>query len=491
MNKAETSRAILKGTAIFGGTQAVTMFLNLVKGKCVAILLGAYGMGISSLLSSAIAPLHQFFSFGMSVSAVSHISSAPDAVAMRRRIIAFRRGMTLAALLATAILLLLSPLLADATFGADGSATTWFLLASPSVGFLILASCESAVIQSQRALRAIALTTAAPALLGVLVSLPLFWLWGIRGIAPSLTLVALLTWVYARCKSRVVEAALPCAGRQTWRETYGVCRQIMSFGLLSMSASLIGALVVYLTNAVINHTGGTREVAFYQTTVTITTQFASILTYALSTDFFPQLSRSASDRASLLRLVNRYAHIMLLLAAPLTAVAVVAAPLIVRVLLTPEFDAIVPLLQVMSLTLYMRAFFYPLDYISMAKADKKLYFCVEILYCNLKNILIPIPAYLLWGISGLALGVAVATLLDMPVSYLAVRRRYGIVYSRAMLSHTLLFGILLLALVLSVLYAGSLLLSLPLLLIILALSLCTLRGKLRRTRGENGYSANA
>ena len=58
MNKAEASRAILKGTALFGGTQAFTMLLNLVKGKCVAILLGAYGMGVSSLLSSAIAPLH-------------------------------------------------------------------------------------------------------------------------------------------------------------------------------------------------------------------------------------------------------------------------------------------------------------------------------------------------------------------------------------------------------------------------------------------------
>lgn len=484
MNKAEASRAILKGTALFGGTQAFTMLLNLVKGKCVAILLGAYGMGISSLLSSAIAPLHQFFSFGMSVAAVSHISNAPDDVTMRRRIIAFRRGMTVTAIITTVLLLLLSPLLANATFGSGSGSGgfTWFLLASPSAGFLILAATETAVMQSQRALRAVALTTAAPAVLGIIVSLPLFSLWGIHGIAPSLTLVAFLYWAYTRYKSRSVEAALPDAGRQTWRETYAVCRKIMSFGILSMSAALLGALVVYLTNTVINHTGGTREVGFYQTAVTITTQSTTILTFALSTDFFPQLSRSSSDRAAIFSLVNRYAQIMQLLAAPLAALFIVAAPLIVRVLLTPEFDTVVPLLQIMVLTLFMRAFFYPLDYICMAKADKTYYFCIEIVYNNLKNLLLPISAYFIWGIEGLALGFAAGAALDMAVSYLAVRHRYGIVYGSAMLFHTLLFSLLLLALLLSVLYVGTLLLTLPLLALILALSLWLLRSKLRRRR---------
>ena len=101
-----TYRHILRGTAIFGGTQVVTLLASLVRGKFVAILLGAHGMGISSLLTSALSPVIQFFSLGMPTAAVSHIAAAENDMRERaRRIVAVRRSMTQLAIMAAIYIL--------------------------------------------------------------------------------------------------------------------------------------------------------------------------------------------------------------------------------------------------------------------------------------------------------------------------------------------------------------------------------------------------
>ena len=71
-------REIIKGTAIFGGTQMISMLAGLLRGKFLAIILGAHGMGISSLLSSAIQPVQQFFAMGLPSAAGSSIAHTED-----------------------------------------------------------------------------------------------------------------------------------------------------------------------------------------------------------------------------------------------------------------------------------------------------------------------------------------------------------------------------------------------------------------------------
>ena len=85
---------ITKATAIFGGTQVMSMAANIIKGKLAACLVGAYGLGISALLYSTATPIQQLFTCGLNVSAVKDISSAPDDAERSERIICFRRMIT-------------------------------------------------------------------------------------------------------------------------------------------------------------------------------------------------------------------------------------------------------------------------------------------------------------------------------------------------------------------------------------------------------------
>ncbi|MDE5806551.1 MAG: hypothetical protein K2H76_00415, partial [Muribaculaceae bacterium] len=51
-DKENSYRSILKGISIFGGVKIFEIFINLVRGKFVAMFLGPNGMGLSSIFSN-------------------------------------------------------------------------------------------------------------------------------------------------------------------------------------------------------------------------------------------------------------------------------------------------------------------------------------------------------------------------------------------------------------------------------------------------------
>ena len=71
-------KSIMKGTAIFGGTQFFAILVNLIRGKLVALFLGPEGMGISSLMMSSMNTIQQFSSLGLNLSIVKEISKAKE-----------------------------------------------------------------------------------------------------------------------------------------------------------------------------------------------------------------------------------------------------------------------------------------------------------------------------------------------------------------------------------------------------------------------------
>ena len=67
-------RHILKYTGVFGGVQGINVLISLVRNKFVALLLGPGGMGLVSLLNTALSFISQATNLGIATSAVRHIS---------------------------------------------------------------------------------------------------------------------------------------------------------------------------------------------------------------------------------------------------------------------------------------------------------------------------------------------------------------------------------------------------------------------------------
>ena len=95
---------VLKYTGIFGGVQGLNILVSLVRNKLIALLLGPNGMGLASLFNSTVTFISQATNFGISFSAVKHVSELydrGDEAAIRHFVKVVRTWSLLTALLPT------------------------------------------------------------------------------------------------------------------------------------------------------------------------------------------------------------------------------------------------------------------------------------------------------------------------------------------------------------------------------------------------------
>ena len=424
-NTQSSFRSIMKGTAIFGGVQMVTMAINIVKGKLVAAILGATGMGISSHLMSTLSPIQQFFSFGLTTSAVKAISSTADTQTRSGLVKCLRRLMTLFGLIAMMGTMACAHWLSAFTF-ENSIHWHWFLYLGAAVFFLMLASGETTILQGMRALRALAVCNVVSPLSGLFISVPLYWIWGVEGIAPAVATLGFISWGTARYFTR--KLSLPSV-TQSWEETLSIGKNMLTLGTTIMVGGVVGALTTYAINTFIAHNGTESDVGLFQATNFITMQCATIVFTAMGTDFFPHLSSIIHDHKRSETLIGQQGEIVLLLTVPISIALITLAPVVIRVLLTSEFDPTLFLMRAMSVNLIARAICYPLDYICIAKGDNTYFFLMECVWTNIKTATMIVCGYMYGGLDGIGIAILIGTALEISVSILFNRWRYGICYS--------------------------------------------------------------
>ena len=113
-------KSIMKGTAIFGGTQFFAILVNLIRGKLVALFLGPEGMGISSLMMSSMNTIQQFSSLGLNLSIVKEISKAKETGKEEKLLLVIsiaRALLRITAIIGALFTILFSRFLSNITFG--------------------------------------------------------------------------------------------------------------------------------------------------------------------------------------------------------------------------------------------------------------------------------------------------------------------------------------------------------------------------------------
>ncbi|MBQ9362913.1 MAG: oligosaccharide flippase family protein [Bacteroidaceae bacterium] len=432
MTKAEQRsdfRHIMKGTAVFGGTQVLTMLANIIKGKFVAIILGDFGMGISSLMQSALTPMQQLFSCGLPTSGVKDIAAETDPQRKAQTVLTFRRLLTTLAIAGTIVMIVCSSIFSISTFG-DDKYTRWFIEMSIALLFFILASGESAVLQGYRRLKALATCNVVGPLCGLFLGVPLYFFYGIEGIVPAMILMSGITYAATRYSTRSIYIPKQ---QQTWRETLNRGKNMLILGAAMMIAAVIGTLVTYFVNTYIRKYGSIADVGLFQAANSITLQCTTMVFTAMATDYFPNLSSILAKNGETQELVEHEGEIVLLIIAPLTILLILFSPLAVRILLTAKFDAIIPLLRLIAISFIGRAVCFPLDYVCMAKGDKTFFFWVQGVWTNVKTFLLLILGYHFWGLIGLGYAVVLNSAIDIIASFALNYWRYHIHYNVTLL----------------------------------------------------------
>lgn len=425
-NTKSSYQSIMKGTAIFGGTQVFNVLIGIVRGKLVAMILGPVGMGISSLLTSAIAPIQQFATLGMPLSAVRNISSEEDDLCRRKIVRAFRMMIIAAAFIGVIFTIALAQPLSKSSFG-DDSYTWSFVALSLAVLFTVLYNGENTILQGYRRLKSLALRSIVGSTAGLLIGVPLYYIYGIDGIVPAIIILALVSYLVSLLGTRKIDLKTESL---SWTEAFTISKGFMLLGLTMMVAVILGQTVTYGLNIIIRHFGTLADVGLFQAANSIVNQYVGMIFAAMATDYYPHLSSLVKDKDQTSILVHQQGEIVLFLVAPIAVLVIITAPLIIKILLTDEFYPVVDIIRLMGLGLIFKAACFPLGYLAIAKGDRAFYFGMDGIWTNIKWIVLFGSFYILWGFKGLGYAVLINSFIDIIVCTIMNKWRYGISYDR-------------------------------------------------------------
>lgn len=425
---ANSYRNILRGTSFFGGVQVFQVLISLIRGKLVAMLLGPAGMGISALFVSSSNTIQRFASLGLNLAIVKETASKnedPEALATT---LSVARRLIMATAIAGALLcILFSSLLSRITFGND-SMTMQFILLGLVVGLTVAYNGKLSILQGIQEVKRISVASLVGGITGLVVGVPLYYFFGNDGIVPAMIALALAMYIfYSYSLSKSIK--LPDI-KFVWQSHKPLVKSLIVLGLLLMANDLIVSLVQYLTNIFIKSYGSTDAVGLYQAANSITNQYSGMVFTAMAMDYFPRLSKVVGDNAEMRKVVNRQSEIVSLIITPASALLILTAPIVIRLLLTSEFLTITPLMRWMGLGILIRALMVPMGYIAFAKGNRKLFFWFEGIFCNCMTLAYSCIFYYFFGLMGLGYALVADNFSCLILYYIVNRRLYGYRFSR-------------------------------------------------------------
>ncbi len=399
-------RQIMKATSLFGGVQFFNIIISIIRSKVIAVLLGPAGMGIMGLLSSTINIIGSLTEFGLSVSAVKDIAEA-NSTRDRRRIsiiiTVFRRLVWITGTLGTLVVLVLAPWLSQLTFG-NHNYTLAFIWISITLLFKQLSSGQLVILQGLRKLKHLAKASLSGSSLGLIVTLPLYYKWGVDGIVPGIigtSIIALLgSWYFSR---KVVVEPIKVTRTQTIVEGKGMLQ-------MGFMISLSGILTVgssYIVRIFISRTGGIDQVGLYNAGFAIINTYVGLVFTAMGTDYYPRLSAVAHDNKLSKQTINQQAEIALLILAPILIVFLTFIKWVVILLYSRQFVPVNSMIYWAALGVFFKAASWSIAFIFLAKGAGKLFFWNELvseIYLLGFNLL----GYHFWGLTGLGISFAIS-----------------------------------------------------------------------------------
>ena len=420
-------RDIMKATSLFGGVQVFNIIIAIIRSKIIAVFLGPAGMGILGLLTSTAGLVGSLTNFGLGTSAIRDIAAANesgDQNRINKVVTVFRRLVWITGLLGAVTTFIAAPWLSRLTFG-NNDYTLAFMWLSCSLLFNQLVSGQNVLMQGMRKLKYLAKANMLGSLIGLVISVPLYYYYRVDGIVPAIILTALfllgITWYFAR-KIKIERAEV------TPDETIFEGKEMLKMGFMLSLSGLITTGASYIVRVFIGNTGSLEDVGLYNAGFAIIGTYVGLVFTAMSTDYYPRLSGVAHDNKKAILLINQQAEIALLILAPILAVFLIFINWAVILLYSAEFTPVNGLVQWAALGMYFKAASWSIAFILLAKGNSKLFFLNELIV-DIYMIGLNLLGYHFYGLDGLGISFLISYALYFLQVFMLAKYKYEFRFS--------------------------------------------------------------
>ena len=370
-------RNVLTATSLFGGVQVINIIIRLIRSKAIAMLIGPIGMGISNLLLTTMELINGLTNLGLERSAVKDISLAnnnSNSQSVAKTISVLKKLVWITITIGVVLMIIASPWLSEIAFG-NKEYTVSFMWISIALLFKQLSSSQLAILQGLRKLQYLAKANLLGNIIGLVITLPLYYFYRIDAIVPAIIIATFMSFVFTYYYSQKLEIEPVNISR---KEAVSEGKGMINLGVMLSLSSMITLLVAYIIRIYIgsvneNEELGLIDVGLYSAGFVILNSYVGIIFNAMGTDYFPRLSAIANDIDKLRKTVLEQAIIAILLITPIIVIFLAFAPLIIVILYSNEFSPIVGMVTWGILGMIFKAVSWSMGYMIIAKGDSKVF----------------------------------------------------------------------------------------------------------------------
>lgn len=408
---------VLKIMGIFSGVQVLSILCAVVRTKLVAIWLGPEGMGLFGLYNSGVETMNTVAQMSTGTGVIRSLAAAPRQAVARLVKIIRRWGCTLGLIGASATLLL-SPWLSEFTFG-DRDHSWGFALLSIAVFFSAIANNESSISQGLKQYSRLAKSTVWGVALGLAVSAPMYYFWGLDSIIPSLL-------AYPACICACYWIPRPRtepAGPVSIRDTFAEGKEFAILGIYITLTAFASNAASYIFMSYLNHRADTETAGFFQAGFTLVNRYVGLVLTAIGMEYLPRLSQVSDSRKRVRAFLSHEILLIMLVLFPVVALFVAADELIIRVMYAEDFLVMLPFVTWAVVGTIFRGWSWCMAFVILARNDGKAFLLTEVTSA-IAYILLNIIFFENFGIAGMGYAYILWYLLYTLTVWGICRRRY-------------------------------------------------------------------
>lgn len=407
---------ILKSISLFGGVKVFQILISIIRSKVVAVLLGPEGMGISGLLQSTASTINSIVCCGLDVSAVKSISSSANNYSPI--IITLRLLILITGAIGLVLTFVLAPWLSDIAFGNREYATA-FRIVSISLLLGQITLGQTALLQGTFHYKDMAKSSLYGSITGLLVVIPLYYIWGVKSIPYVIVLTALIALFFSHFYSRRIPIEKKKLSKKELRKN---SKDMLSLGLSLATVGIVNAVTAYLLRIYISKEGGIDVVGLYNAAFAIANTYIGMVLMAMTTDYVPRLSACSGETGKMCDLVNKQIVLLSLLLLPLASIFMLFIKPVVILLYSSRFLPIMIMLLWVMFGMFFRGISWAFSYTFVSRGDSGVFFINETITA-IYTLLFSIAGFCLWQLEGLGVAFVLSYVLYTIQMYFLCKKR--------------------------------------------------------------------
>lgn len=420
-------KRILWATLTVGLSSIMVVALGAVRAKFIAVEVGAPGVGLLGILTSAANFGVILFSLGINTSGIqATAAAAADGVKFQRVKSALLIASTWLGGLGGLVVVLLGLMLGSLLIPGDADPATIVAL-GVALAAMVISGAQIALLNGMGRVKSLAICNTFGALVGTVATIGALQISGQAGVIAALAAAPLATLA---CSSWFVFREPKAASRPTrsqwWPELRGLVTLggVVMFGLLLTSGTQL-AIRVWLEQS-----QGLTAAGHFQAAWTITSMYLGFVLTALAVEYYPRISAQIEDLRSLNTSVDYQVRIALLLGGPVLLWMIVLSPVVLHILYAEGFQAATEILRLQLFGDIFKIVGWAVAFLLLARKARGAFFIAELSF-NVGYLALAIPIASQGGLAGLGIAYVGAYALYVVVVLILAYRETGFALRRA------------------------------------------------------------